>query len=202
MHPWSVHPISLSSPPPPKAEHYTSLLLQTPQTVGFDIAPLLDTLPDPIGLDEFLASLRRDLLSHPRALLGEVGLDKAFRIPLPSPPKDSSTTTDNTNAIELTSPLRTSPLATPISHQGAVLKAQVLLAIELKRNVSFHSVRAPQDTVDFLKMIAKEAGEEFERIHLCLHSFGGSAETAQMIQKGEWGFLRRLTPPGTGGRCG
>jgi Tat protein secretion system quality control protein TatD with DNase activity len=62
------------------------------------------------------------------------------------------------------------------------------VAIRLGRNISFHSVRAPQETVETLKRFKKEK-EGWEKIHICLHSFGGSAESAVQIQKGLFAFL-------------
>lgn len=197
IHPWYTHPLSLSDPPQPKLSHYSSLLCSTPSTATLDLTPLLPHLPNPLPLTSFLVSLRANLLAQPDAFLGEVGLDKAFRIPVPLPDdeEDQEGGEGGGKAVKLTSPLRTSVLATPVEHQVACLKAQILVAVELRRNVSFHSVRAPEDTVRFLDMMRQEVGDDFERIHICLHSFGGSADTAQRIQRGQSNALLLAAAP-------
>ena len=199
IHPWFTHPLSLDTPPKPKLDHYSSLLLNTPATASLDLTPLLPTLPDPVPIADFLRSLRANLEAQPHAMLGEVGLDKAFRIPVPLPSEDKKDDDDEPIAdakpVTVSSPLRTSVLATPVEHQLACLRAQIVLAVELRRNVSFHSVRAPEDTVKSLELIKTEVGDDFERIHVCLHSFGGSPETAKRIQQGERGGVVTMSDP-------
>lgn len=99
--------------------------------------------------------------------LGEVGLDRAFRVPWPP----------------TIYPKRRSPLATPLHHQLQVVEAQIDIAIRLRRNISFHSVRASQDTVDLLNRLKTRS--DWEAINVCLHSFGGSPQTATQILKCE-----------------
>ncbi|KAK4051946.1 Cut9-interacting protein scn1 [Microbotryomycetes sp. JL201] len=104
-------------------------------------------------------------------MVGEVGLDKAFRIPNPPPAiQDGQLRPKN------------SDLQTPVRHQLAIVKAQIKVAVRLKRHVSLHCVRAAGETVALLGWCKKELSE-FERIHVCLHSFGGSPESAIQIQK-------------------
>lgn len=187
VHPWFIHSLSLAnSPTPPSKEAHYATLFPSANDVSQPhpaLAELLPTLPTPLLLSDFLATLSDNLSSHSTSLLGEVGLDKAFR--LPNPPS-------------LASSSKNSDLQTPLAHQIAVVEAQVEVAIKLLRHVSFHSVRAPQDTVQLLERLSWKEG--FGRIHTCLHSFGGSPDTAVQIQKGENGKLCPLstaltTPP-------
>lgn len=163
LHPWFIHSLSFQDPLPTPLAHYETLF--PCPTVSSDPHPdlltLLPTLPPPTSASSFLATLELNLLSHPSTMLGEVGLDKAFRLPLPSG--------------------RKSTLGTPIAHQLAVLDAQMRIAIKLGKNVSLHSVRTSEDMVQFLQRMDKIPG--FRGINLCLHSFGGSKESARDIQK-------------------
>lgn len=139
-------------------------------------------MPEPVLLSDVLSSIESRLLADPDALVGEIGLDKAFRIPNP----------------ETVHP-RNSSLQTPISHQLAVVEAQLALAVRLNRHVSFHSVRAARETVQLLERFRRRHGSTnegqptqrrevngFGRIHICLHSFGGSPETAIQLQRGKF----------------
>lgn len=175
LHPWFCHPISFYPPDglPTKEEHYTSLF-PDPESLA-TLSKLLPHFPDPISIDTFLSTLSFNLSQFPTSFIGEIGLDKAFKIPYPSQ-----------LLSECPSLPKNSDLATPISHQIKVVEAQVDLAIKLKKNVSQHCVRATMDTVELLKRFKKEK-EGFEGIYVCLHSFGGSAEAAKQIQKS--GFI-------------
>ena len=180
LHPWFCHPISFFPPDalPTKEEHYTSLFPDpdSPSSPHPTLSKLLPHFPDPISIDTLLSTLESNLSQFPTSFIGEIGLDKAFKIPYP--PQllaDSPSLPKN------------SDLATPIAHQIKVVEAQVDLAIKLKTNVSQHCVRATMDTVELLKRFKKEK-EGFEGIYICLHSFGGSAEAAKQIQKSELTF--------------
>ncbi|GAA5892893.1 hypothetical protein JCM5296_006035 [Sporobolomyces johnsonii] len=173
LHPWFCHPISLQPPEslPSKSDHYTSLFPSpsSPTSPHPSLDVVLPIFPDPVPLATFLSTLESDLVAHPTSMVGEIGLDKAFHIP--NPPEI---------AADKRNPKHTD-LATPVAHQLAVVEAQVDLAIRLRRNISLHSVRAAQDTVDMLKRFKAKPG--WERIYVCLHSFGGSPESAKQIQR-------------------
>ncbi|KAM0788273.1 hypothetical protein ACM66B_001422 [Microbotryomycetes sp. NB124-2] len=104
-------------------------------------------------------------------MVGEIGLDKAFKIPNPPELQDA-----------VHPRAKNSDLQTPTSHQLAVVKAQIKLAVKMKRHVSLHGVRAAGETVALLQW-CKDEVPHFECIHVCLHSFGGSPESAVQIQK-------------------
>lgn len=174
LHPWFAHQISLApaSSLPSKEYHYATLFPvcpEHPDELHPALEALLPSLPSPVSILDFLNQLERHLIAYPSALLGEVGIDRAFRIP-----NQPGSVEAKQNAL--------SPLATPLPHQLAVVVAQIEVAIRLRRSISFHSVRSAQETVALLARLKKKDG--FERIHLCLHSFGGKPESINQIQKG------------------
>lgn len=123
---------------------------------------LLGSLPEPRSLRNVLEDLESNLLAHPVALLGEVGLDRSFRIankPYPSPP-----------------PRKLTPFSTPIAHQVTILEAQLDLAVKLKRNVSLHSVAAQQVTIELLQRMKDKHGLDWSAISIDMHSCGLSLE--------------------------
>ena len=125
-HPWFSHLIhdDLNSEISTKLDpqtHYSDILTSTPIDSN-----LLGSLPSPKPLSEILAETRANLLAHPNALVGEVGLDRAFRIPLGVP-----------------GPQHNHPLSkhrVKPAHQIRILQAQLQLAGELNRAASVHVV--------------------------------------------------------------
>ncbi|OTA94466.1 hypothetical protein M434DRAFT_71303 [Hypoxylon sp. CO27-5] len=145
-HPWFVHQIydDLSSTPTydgtssGKISHYDKVLSPPPSSKD---ASFIESLPDPRPLSEFLQETRSRLEKHPLALVGEVGLDKAFRLP------QSWTSAHEDQRDEgLTPGGREGRLLSPhrvqMSHQAAILQAQLRLAGEMGRAVSVHGVQA------------------------------------------------------------
>ena len=70
----------------------------------------------------------------------------------------------------------------PLTHQVAVLEAQLALAVELRRNVSMHSVKAQQATLDLLARMKARHGCAWESISVDMHSCGLSAQTWAAIE--------------------
>ncbi|KAG8166313.1 hypothetical protein KVR01_002002 [Diaporthe batatas] len=120
-----------------KLRHYNAVL--TPPPRGKDDDGFIDQLPTPQPLSELLSQTRKYLEAHPLALVGEVGIDKAFRLPSPgvfvSNP-EASMTQGRRNGERL------SPYRVNMDHQIRIMKAQLNLAGQTGRPVSVHGVQA------------------------------------------------------------
>lgn len=165
-HPWFTHWFTLKDTPPSKEEHYSALFLGSatpsadhPHMTAF--SELLPHLPNPTPLKEILATLRGNLAAFPSAMLGEVGIDRSFRV--------ARSYTEDPRVL--------SPFTVPIAHQLAVLNAQLEVAVELRRNISMHSVKAQQLTVDLLASSRKRWGAQWDALSVDLHSCGLSPQT-------------------------
>ncbi|EFE43482.1 hypothetical protein TRV_01770, partial [Trichophyton verrucosum HKI 0517] len=134
-----------------KIEHYKSVL-----TPSIEDEELLNELPVPFSLLELISNTKERLQRHPHALVGEIGLDKSFRIPKAW----SSGAGDGDESMPSSDPSITpgtrggrglSPYRVRMEHQRAILKAQLRLAGELQRPVSLHSVQAHGATIEVLQ---------------------------------------------------
>jgi Tat protein secretion system quality control protein TatD with DNase activity len=147
-HPWFSHQIFDDTGEGEKVEkhdHYRNALTPAPEDEGFILH-----LPDPKPLSTFISETRSRLLQYPFALVGEVGIDRAFRIPnawLPHEQKnrDASLTPGSREGRKL------SIYRVQLSHQKMLLKAQLRLAGEMYRPVSIHSVQAHGAVIEVLQ---------------------------------------------------
>lgn len=129
-----------------KARHYAAVLTPEPES------SFIASYPDPQPLSNFLEATRSRLQAHPLALVGEVGMDRAFRLPnawLPEEhsARDEGLTPGGREGRHL------SRHRVKIEHQAAVLKAQLRLAGELGRAASVHGVQAPGLLFDLLQSL-------------------------------------------------
>ncbi|PNS21016.1 Cut9-interacting protein scn1 [Sphaceloma murrayae] len=120
-----------------KSQHYKSVMTPVPEDENF-----IKALPDPVSLCQFIDETRERLIANPLALVGEIGFDKAFRIPIPwaepgSNCKDAGLTPGGREGRRL------SPHRVAVDHQKLVLTRQLNLAGELGRAVSVHGVGSP-----------------------------------------------------------
>lgn len=113
-----------------------------------------------------LDEVRANLASFPNAMLGEVGVDRVFRIPIDY----------------FASPRILTPFHIPLSHQLAVLQAQMEVAVELGRNISIHSVKAQQATIDLLGAMKKKYGIRWNKLSVDMHSCGFSAQSWRDVE--------------------
>lgn len=168
-HPWFSHFVATDSTIS-KEDHYKRLFLDSQKTIKPEhheaFNNLLPNLPAPRPLNEVLDELRQNLNNFPNAMVGEVGLDRSFHVPY------------DYDAI----PRQLTPFTVPLHHQLAILEGQLDLAVELGRNVSLHSVKSQQATVDLLHRLDKKHGDLFYRISIDMHSCGLSPETWKTIE--------------------
>ncbi|KAH6889613.1 hypothetical protein B0T10DRAFT_486477 [Thelonectria olida] len=183
-----------------KERHYKAVLTPAPDDPGF-----WHDLPMPIPLSAVISDIRTRLEIDPLAIVGEIGLDKSFRLPMQWKPEAKS----------MRDPARTpggrerrplSPHKIQMSHQKTVLMAQLKLAGEFGRAVSVHGVQVHGVLYDLLTSCwkgheikgrrsqqkqRKERGELREKDQdlkpypprICLHSFSGKSDAVKQYLK-------------------
>ncbi|RMJ19359.1 hypothetical protein CDV36_000988 [Fusarium kuroshium] len=215
-HPWFSHELYDDSKNDPtfihhedveaaKGRHYKAVLSPSPEDPAF-----WRDLPTPVPLSTFLAETRARLLADPHAMVGEIGLDKAFRLPMQwqdgeGPSRDPARTAGGRQRRPL------SPFRIQISHQKTVLLAHLSLAGELGRAVSVHGVQVHGLLYDILTSCwkghevkgrraqqkeAKENGYQTDTAsvtgenngkpyppRICLHSFSGKSDAVKQYLK-------------------
>lgn len=143
-HPWFSHQIYADGIPDSgsafgeadKIRHYKSVIIPMPEDEDFLMA-----LPDPRPLSGLLKQLSESLQQYPYAIVGEVGLDRSFRLPenwLPNvhTERQPDMTPGGREGRRL------SHFKVNIDHQRTILAAQLKLAGEMRRAVSIHGVAA------------------------------------------------------------
>ncbi|RMZ85234.1 hypothetical protein DV738_g443, partial [Chaetothyriales sp. CBS 135597] len=136
-------------------QHYQNVL--TPKCEDEDF---LNSLPRPLSLSQYLKETEERLRLFPHALVGEIGLDRAFRLPSNS---TGDAPTNNCHDPDLEGEYtpgsregrQLSPYRVSLQHQKAILEAQLELAGKLGRPVSIHSVHTHGHVFDVLQSLWK-----------------------------------------------
>lgn len=188
-----------------KIRHYQNVLTpkaEDPNSLRF--------LPEPRPFGQFIEQTKTYLKRFPLALVGEVGLDRGFRIPedwLPehAEQRNDALTPGGREGRKL------SPYKVSMEHQKKVLTAQLRLAGELQRAVSVHGVQAHGVVYETLSATwegheryvpskkelkrqqvtedvdseasdstQERAGPQPYPPRACMHSYSGSAETVKL----------------------
>lgn len=160
VHPWYSHLFSLGTVS--KSDHYAAVLEPAPTDA------LLDLLPDPVPLEDHLQRIREIILKYDKSHdfvygIGEIGLDKLFRVP-----------TSGWYGRPGFENARLSGCRVSLDHQKAVLSRQLLLAGELGVSVSVHCVKAHGALYE---LITGPTGAGISTV--ILHSYSGLVDQAQ-----------------------
>lgn len=167
VHPWYSHLFSFGEDGDNldgslKERHYNSVLVPPPT------ARMMAILPEPIDMKRHLVamrgSIRRCTPPHGKFGIGEIGLDKLFRVP-------SSGFYGSTAATDPSEP-RLSPCKVSMEHQERILQCQLALAAECGAPVSIHCVKAHGRLFAAMK--------DYPGPTVILHSYTGSVDQARM----------------------
>ena len=148
-----------------KQNHYESVLDPTPPS------ELLEVLPNPISFDSHVNEIRRLTNKHQKkgfsVGIGEIGLDKLFRIPLNGYfGNQKLPLNDNPNKL--------SACRVKMDHQAYIFARQLKLASSLKRPISLHCVKAHGLLYD--QVTSKKELDGISSV--ILHSYSGSLDQA------------------------
>ncbi|KAI1070706.1 hypothetical protein LB507_006723 [Fusarium sp. FIESC RH6] len=208
-HPWFSHQLYDDSVDNPtyvssvdteeaKGRHYKAVLSPPPEDPAW-----WHQQPVPIALSTFIAETKARILQDPFAMVGEIGLDKPFRLPMhwpePRPERDPA----RTDGGRERRPLSQYRIAIP--HQKAVFMAHLKLAGELERPVSVHGVQVHGILYDALteswkghELKGRRSRDKEKKANpnteeektskpypprICLHSFSGKSDAVKQYLK-------------------
>lgn len=155
-HPWFSHLIYDDEAAPHdtqdeaalKLSHYSRVLIPAPGEA------FIQLLPVPKPLSTVLAEMRTRLDEFEHALVGEIGLDRGFRLPYPQGHENAPSGTEPSSR-------RLSPHRVCMTHQKQIFKSQLSFAGSLGRAVSVHGVQCHGILFDTFREVW--AGHEIPR---------------------------------------
>jgi Tat protein secretion system quality control protein TatD with DNase activity len=148
-HPWYSHLFFTST----GKDHYPTILKPSPPE------DFTKHLPKPISWEKSLSDLRTRLEQNPDAQVGEIGIDKSFRLPTHVDGQRQGLSQYKTSA----------------EHQTRIFTDQVLLAIEFSRAVSVHSVQC--HGLIFQTLQTQWSKNPSSNPRICIHSASIPPET-------------------------
>lgn len=209
-HPWFAHTMYLDARPSndedapaeqhvltgdAKIAHYQNVLVPTRDSPSEEDRKTFLSLPDPTPFSAFLAHARENLTTYPLALVGEIGLDRAFRIPEAHAGDggDTDLTPGGREGRRLT------PFRCAAAHQREIFKLQLKLAAEMGRAVSVHGVQAHGLVFETMKELWRDAqvrvASRREKKKRGSDEADASATTTTQVASGEKGHNATPYPP-------
>lgn len=148
-HPWFSHLLYTTSEPPASLwDHYSKVLTPCPTR------EFVETLPKPLSFHDYLNKMREYLQKHKDAIVGELGVDKSFRLPINY--RDT--------------PRQLTNYRVAMDHQLDIFKQQMQLAADFHRPVSVHAVHCHNALYDLIRALSIVPPS------ICLHSYSGSVD--------------------------
>lgn len=168
VHPWYSHLFSFSTIHVSKMDHYSQVLVypDTESDTAIFNKLVSDVLPDPVSIDEFVSNVDFSQVD----LIGEIGLDKSFTIPI----------SGFYQGRDIDGSVTRTKIKVKLEHQLQVFEYMCNLANKHSLNVSVHDVNCHLLLFDTCKKHLLSNAT----INICLHSFVGSVEfiTTQWIK--------------------
>ncbi|VEU21027.1 DEKNAAC101922 [Brettanomyces naardenensis] len=192
IHPWFSHLFTftdfsaLSSAEEIKRKHYGSVLLPKKEISK----GLLDALPVPVYLPTYINEVEKFLSEDDTAGIGEIGIDKAFRVPMCGylgSAQCQDWLDENKSVLSFgdgEAKREWSPFRTNMEHQMKVLEEFLQLAKRMRRSVSIHCVENHGKLYALMKKVfIDEDDNGYKSEWLDLHSYSGSVEQARLFTK-------------------
>lgn len=177
LHPWFSHQVCFNDQP--ESEISPLVLEDEEQEL------VKSYLPKQIDIVRFLDELKDRLVSIPDSMLGEVGLDKSFKVHTQVPIQNQDM---NQEIANQEGGMRLIKSKVKIEHQIKVLESQIDLAISLRKPISLHGVKCIQEMIQVFNRI-KRRNPISNTIRINWHSPYISADSLQTLIKNYSSFL-------------
>ncbi|RLV94984.1 putative deoxyribonuclease [Spathaspora sp. JA1] len=160
VHPWFSHLFYIDEPetePEFKNQHYSKIMVPPPSE------SLLETLPEPISITQHITKIQEIIKKTPNLVygIGEIGIDKLFRIPSNGFYGNLKYPCDQSNPL--------APNRVIMSHQIAIFQQFLQLANDSQKQVSLHCVKGHG-------VLFNEVVKYKEIKYILLHSYTGSID--------------------------